>query len=92
MIELQDHQFQIIENELVWMLLASLVTFPPNNHPAPRGLTAQFSMSSGSDHIRSATIQSTYARLLVSKVTNRKMHPHAEFPVILIILLSGLGS
>lgn len=31
----------------------SCVTFPPNNHPAPLGLTAQFSISSGSDHIRS---------------------------------------
>jgi hypothetical protein len=31
----------------------SRATLPPNNHPAPRGLTAQLSTSSGSDHIRS---------------------------------------
>ena len=29
------------------------MTLLPNSHPAPRGLTAQLSMSSGSDHIRS---------------------------------------
>jgi hypothetical protein len=33
--------------------LTSLVTFAPNSHPAPRGLTDHVSMSSGSDHIRS---------------------------------------
>lgn len=33
----------------------SRATEPPNSHPAPRGLTAQFSTSSGSDHIRSKT-------------------------------------
>jgi hypothetical protein len=31
----------------------SCVIFPPKSQPAPRGLTAQFSISSGSDHIRS---------------------------------------
>jgi hypothetical protein len=31
----------------------SEVTLLPNNHPAPRGLTAQVSISSGSDHIKS---------------------------------------
>jgi len=33
--------------------LNSAVTLRPNSHPAPRGLTAHVSMSSGSDHIRS---------------------------------------
>ena len=31
----------------------SRVTSPPNSQPAPRGLTAQLSISSGSDHIKS---------------------------------------
>ena len=31
----------------------SRVTLPPKSHPAPRGLTPQFSTSSGSDHMRS---------------------------------------
>ena len=31
----------------------SEVTLLPKSHPAPRALIAQFSMSSGSDHIRS---------------------------------------
>lgn len=31
----------------------SPVTLDPNNHPAPRGLTAHVSTSSGSDHIKS---------------------------------------
>ena len=34
----------------------SFTTLPPNSHPAPRGLTAQLSMSSGSDHIRSTVL------------------------------------
>lgn len=33
----------------------SRVTLPPKSHPAPRGLTPQFSTSSGSDHMRSIT-------------------------------------
>jgi hypothetical protein len=33
----------------------SRVTLPPKSHPAPRGLTPQFSTSSGSDHMRSVT-------------------------------------
>ena len=33
--------------------VTSDVTLLPKTHPAPRGLTAQVSMSSGSDHIRS---------------------------------------
>ena len=31
----------------------SRVTFPPKSQPAPRGLTAHVSISSGSDHMRS---------------------------------------
>lgn len=31
------------------------MTFPPKSHPAPRGLTAQLSTSSGSDHMRSSS-------------------------------------
>lgn len=34
--------------------LTCLVILPPKSQPAPRGLTAQLSISSGSDHIRSA--------------------------------------
>lgn len=34
----------------------SRVTVLPNSQPAPRGLTAQVSMSSGSDHMRSAKV------------------------------------
>ena len=37
-------------------LHTSRVTELPNNQPAPRGLTAQASTSSGSDHIRSENV------------------------------------
>ncbi len=36
------------------ILHTSAVTFPPKSQPAPRGLTDQVSISSGSDHIKSA--------------------------------------
>ena len=38
-------------------LLTSLVTVPPKSQPAPRGLTAHLSTSSGSDHMRSTPRQ-----------------------------------
>ena len=61
----------------------SRVMLPPKSHPAPRGLTAQFSTSSGSDHMRSNTKgPSTLhrSRRLRVDFTHRKMHPRAGFP------------
>lgn len=43
-----------LELDMITMdLFTSEVTLDPNNHPAPRGLTAHVSISSGSLHIRS---------------------------------------
>ena len=63
-------------------LCTSRVTFPPNSQPAPRGLTAHVSISSGSDHMRSTVccMRDTGEQTQKRWDTNRKRHPHVEFP------------
>lgn len=59
--------------------LTSCVTFAPNNQPAPLGLTAQFSTSSGSDHIKSTdSLQITHASAR-STSDYRRMRLHVGF-------------
>lgn len=65
-------------------LLTSPVTLDPNNQPAPRGLTAHVSTSSGSDHIRSGVRWKT-------DHTNRKTALHAAPLVPLILCALGRG-
>lgn len=43
----------VMEGNMMWRLLTSLETLSPNNQPAPLGLTAQVSTSSGSLQTRS---------------------------------------
>lgn len=45
------------------------VTDSPNNHPAPRGLTAKLSISSGSDHTRSQNAPRFKNKFMVLRTT-----------------------
>lgn len=67
----------------------SRVTFLPNSHPAPRGLTAHVSISSGSDHIRSEkSYQESVESTLVG--TDHRRLLHGEFLGHEIVHGSGL--
>ena len=69
----------------------SRVTLPPNNQPAPRGLMAQFSMTSRSDHMRSG-IEDIHGRSdpRPAGTKHHKMHLHVESLALLIKLGFGL--
>jgi len=55
-VELYGVHLQVKNRTIKYNLtLACRVILPPKSQPAPRGLTAQLSMSSGSDHMRSIT-------------------------------------
>lgn len=70
----------------------SCATEPPNSHPAPRGLTAQFSTSSGSDHIRSMMFhhKTLYTKSDETTETYRKRHLREGSLVLVIRLVFDL--
>lgn len=81
---------------LDWIRLTSWATLPPNNHPAPLGLTAQFSTSSGSLHIKSisssAVIRFGWKLGAMEWNPHRKTLPRAGSPGLVKVLLFDLMS